>query len=89
VKSSVTSQFRKLLDRLPAAVREQAARAYALWRSDPHQPSLQFKRVSLRQPIAPVRVGIGYGALGLREGDHIYWFWAGPHAEYDELLKHL
>jgi hypothetical protein len=89
MKSSVTKGFRKRLDRLPKEVQEQAARAYALWRSDPYHPGLQFKRVSRRQPFYSVRVGIGYRALGLREVDHVFWFWIGSHAEYDELLKRL
>ena len=89
MKSSVTKEFRRGLDRLPAVVQEQAARAYALWGSNPYHPSLQFKRVSQRQPIYSVRVGIDYRALGLREADQIYWFWIGSHAEYDELLKRL
>jgi hypothetical protein len=87
--SSVTQEFRQRLARLPAAIQEQAARAYALWRSDPYHNSLQFKRVSQRQPIYSVRVGLGYRALGLREDEHLYWFWIGPHAEYDELLRRL
>jgi hypothetical protein len=70
-------------------VQEQAARAYALWRSNPYHNSLQFRRVSQRSPINSVRRGIGYRALGVREGDYIYWFWIGSHAEYDELLKRL
>jgi len=24
-----------------------------------------------------------------RDGDTVIWFWIGPHAEYDELLKRL
>ena len=87
--SSVTQEFRQRLARLPAAVQEQAARAYARWRSDPYHHSLQFKRVSQRQPIYSVRVGLSYRALGLREGEHVYWFWIGSHAEYDELLRRL
>jgi hypothetical protein len=87
--SSVTEEFRQRLARLPAAVQEQAARAYALWRLDPYHNSLQFKRVSQRQPIYSVRVGLGYRALGLRQDEHLYWFWIGPHAEYDELLRRL
>ena len=87
--SSVTEEFRQRLARLPAAVQEQAARAYALWRLDPYHNSLQFKRVSQRRPIYSVRVGLGYRALGLREDEHLYWFWIGPHAEYDELLRRL
>jgi hypothetical protein len=77
------------LTRLPAVVQEQAARAYALWRLDHRHPSLQFKRVSPQRPVFSVRVGIGYRALGLQERDHIYWFWIGSHAEYDELLTRL
>lgn len=87
--SSVTKAFRELLQQLPTATQEQAVRAYALWHTEPYHNSLQFKRVSQRQPIYSVRVGLGYRALGLREDEHVYWFWIGPHAEYDELLKRL
>jgi len=69
VTSSVTKAFRDLLHRLPTATQEQAARAYALWCMAPYHNSLQFKRVSQRQPIYAVLVGLGYRALGLREGD--------------------
>jgi hypothetical protein len=69
VTSSVTQAFRRRLHRLPVAVQEQAAGAYALWRAEPYHKSRQFKRVSQRQPIYSVRVGIGYRALGLREAD--------------------
>jgi len=89
MKSSVTKEFRKRLNALPSEVQEQATRAYALWRSNPYHPSLQFKRVSQRQPIYSVRIGLGYRALGLLEGNRIYWFWIGSHAEYDALLKRL
>jgi hypothetical protein len=89
MKSSVTNAFRKKLDQLPPSVQEQAAKAYALWSSDPYHNSLQFKRVSQRQPIYSVRVGLNYRSLGLLENDRIYWFWIGAHTEYDELLKRL
>ncbi|HAX76216.1 MAG TPA: hypothetical protein DCY88_10350 [Cyanobacteria bacterium UBA11372] len=90
MKSSVTKGFRKQLNQLPASVQEQAAKAYALWREDPYHSSLQFKRVSQRQPIYSVRVSISYRVLGLIElENHIYWFWIGTHDEYDQLLKRL
>jgi mRNA-degrading endonuclease RelE of RelBE toxin-antitoxin system len=89
VRSRVTKQFRKLLEKLPPAVQDQADKAYALWQTDPYHPSLQFKRVSQRQAIYSVRVGIGYRAMGLLETNQIYWFWIGSHAEYDQLLKRL
>ena len=87
--SSVTREFRRRLEQLPASVQDQAARAYTLWRASPYHPSLQFKRVSQRQPIYSVRVGLGYRTVGLREADHLYWFWIGSHADYDKLLNEL
>lgn len=89
MKSSVTKAFRKQLSQLPKSVQEQATKAYALWRSDPYHNSLQFKQVSQRQPIYSARIGLNYRVLGLLEEDHIYWFWIGTHAEYDELLGRL
>jgi hypothetical protein len=63
MKSSVTKAFRQKLDELPASVQEQAAKAYSVWRSDPYHNSLQFKRVSPRQPIYSVRVSLDYRSL--------------------------
>ena len=89
MKSSTTKDFRKRLNQLPISVQEQANKAYALWKTDLYHPSLQFKRVSQRQPIYSARISLIYRALGLLEKEHIYWFWIGTHAEYDELLKRL
>ena len=87
--SSITREFRRRLNQLSSQAQRQAAQAYELWRSDPYHSSLQFKQVSPRQPIFAVRIGMGHRALGLREGEHIFWFWIGSHADYDQLLKRL
>lgn len=71
------------------SIQDQAARAYDLWRANPYHPSLQFKHVGRRQPVYSVRIGIGYRALGLEDDGHLYWFWIGPHTEYDDLLRRL
>lgn len=89
MKSSTTQDFRRRLSQLPIVVREQADKAYALWKSEPYHRSLQFKRVSQRQPIYSVRISLSYRALGLLEENHIYWFWIGTHSKYDDLLKRL
>ncbi|MEM9509056.1 MAG: hypothetical protein AAGA16_15465 [Cyanobacteria bacterium P01_E01_bin.35] len=89
MKSSVTKSFRKGFTKLPTSVRKQAIKAYKLWQKDSSHPSLQFKRVSQRQPIYSVRVSLNYRTLGLLESDCIYWFWIGTHDEYDELLKRI
>jgi hypothetical protein len=36
-----------------------------------------------------VRVGIGWRALGFREGEAIVWFWIGSHNVYDKLIEQL
>jgi hypothetical protein len=54
-------------------VQEQAVKAYKLWREDSYHNSLQFKRVSQRQPIYSGRISTNYRALGLMESDRIYW----------------
>ena len=89
MKSSATKTFRKRLSDLPTSVQDQAAKAYALWKEDPYHPSLQFKRVSQRQPIYSARISLNYRVLGLLEANHVYWYWIGTHDEYDELLKRM
>ena len=89
MKSSVTKDFRKRLSNLPNTVQAKADKAYALWKTDPYHRSVQFKQVSQRQPIYSVRIDLSYRALGLIEEGQIYWFWIGPHSEYDALLKRL
>ena len=65
------------IDRIPSGVRIHTT------------PASNSKQVSRREQIYSVRVGIGYRALGLREGDHVYWFWIGSHSQYDDFLKRL
>jgi hypothetical protein len=88
MKSYLTKTFRKAFDQLHPDVQQQADKAYQLWQQDPYHNSLQFKRVNQKPPIYSVRVNLSYRALGLMDkNNQIYWFWIGPHGEYDELLK--
>jgi hypothetical protein len=34
-----------------------------------------------------VRIGLSYRALGYIENQEIVWYWIGPPAEYDRILK--
>jgi hypothetical protein len=56
---------------------------------NPHHPGLHFERIHGREDLYSVRVGLGWRALGLVEGDSIYWYWIGSHAEYDKPLKRI
>ena len=86
MNSQLTEDFLACYARLPAQVRAQARRAYRLWRANSSHPGIQFKQVHASQPIFSARVGIGWRAVGLREGDAVSWFWIGSHAEYDALI---
>lgn len=87
--SRTTRRFREALAALPEHVRAQARLAYHTFARDPGHPGLRFKRVHAAEPIYSARVGLGYRALGVLEGDVIIWFWIGSHAEYDKLLERL
>ncbi len=89
MNSYLTEDFLACFRRLPQNVKEKARKNYRLWCQNRNHPSLQFKRVHPIEPIYSIRVGIGWRALGLREGEAIYWFWIGSHAEYDRLLNEL
>ena len=86
MKSQLTEDFVACFRRLPEEIKKLARKNYRLWRENPQHPSLQFKRVNKREPIYSIRVGIGFRAVGLWEGDTISWFWIGTHAEYDRLI---
>jgi hypothetical protein len=36
-----------------------------------------------------VRIGLGWRALGLLQGDAMIWFWIGPHSEYDRRVERM
>lgn len=84
--SRITEDFLSCFARLPDEVQAQARKSYRLWKQNPAHPGLHFKRVSRRDPLYSVRVGLGWRVLGLLEGDTVTWFWIGSHAEYDKLI---
>lgn len=87
--SKTTLRFREAYGRLPEHVRRRAREAYRRFKSDPSHPSLRFKKIHAAEPIYAARVGLGYRALAILDGDAAVWFWIGTHAEYDQLLRTL
>jgi hypothetical protein len=87
MKSRATRQFWKHFERLPTDIQRKAYKAYRLWRRNPSAKGLYFKRVSgVAEPLYSVRIGMRYRALGLLDGDTLYWYWIGDHDEYDRAL---
>jgi hypothetical protein len=87
--SHVLPSFRKCFDRLPETIQRQTIAAFNLWRTHPEHPSMCFKKVDAVKDIFSVRITANYRALGRLRNGAMYWFWVGPHAEYDGLLKRL
>ncbi|MCA9886780.1 MAG: hypothetical protein KC546_00350 [Anaerolineae bacterium] len=89
MKSQINDDFLKAYRRLPTEIREQARKAYRLFRENPYHPSLNFKSIHPTQPIYSARISRGYRTIGIRTGDLIIWFWIGSHADYDKLISSL
>lgn len=86
MKSQVTQDFMSCFARLPARIQEQARAAYRVWQKNTSHPGLQFKHIQGFEDLYSVRVGRGWRALGMIDGDTITWFWIGSHADYDKLI---
>lgn len=69
---------------LPAQIREQADKSFALLKENPQHPSLRLKKVGR---FLSARVGLHYRALAVEAGDGVLWFWIGTHADYDKLVR--
>lgn len=64
MESHIDADFRKAYRKLPKEARDQARKAYGLFKQDPYHPSLQFKRVHSKEPVYSVRSSLNYRALG-------------------------
>ena len=73
--------YRRLQERVQAL----ADKNFDLLKSTPRHPSLQLKKIG--GDIYSVRVGLDHRALAFDLGDHLVWFWIGPHDEYDRLIS--
>ena len=89
LNSHATEAFWKAYRSLPVGVQERARDAYRLWRTNPGHPGLHFKPIHSGKQVYSVRVGLGYRALGVRDGETMVWFWIGSHADYDRLIGRL
>ena len=84
MKHRASKRFWATYDKLPASVQKLADTNFQLLKRNPHHPSLQFKRV---KEYWSVRVGLHYRALAVEYDGDIVWYWIGPHAQYDRLIR--
>jgi hypothetical protein len=79
-----TPEFWELYHALPVEVRALANKNFALLRAEPDHPSLRLKKVG---PFWSARVGLHYRVLARERPEGLVWFWIGPHAAYDALIR--
>jgi hypothetical protein len=76
--------FWRAIERLPEEIQQLARENFDLLKSDPHHPSLHFKRVG---KYWSARVGSSHRALGVDSPVGMVWFWIGSHEEYERLIR--
>lgn len=84
-----TSNFWQQYHALPWEIRARADKQFALLKTDPQHPSLQFKKVGERHglEIWSARVTLSYRALAIQRDDGYLWFWIGDHKAYEALIS--
>ena len=87
MNSQITRSFINNFNNLPSRIKIAARKNYKIWKENPQHPSLNFKQIKFASNIHSVRIGIGWRALGVMNGENMIWFWIGSHSDYDKLLK--
>jgi hypothetical protein len=83
-----SAEFWQEYQNLLPPIRERADKQFALLKTNPQHPSLQFKKIGLRNghEIWSARVTLSYRALAIKQPDGYLWFWIGDHKTYDALI---
>ena len=84
MKSAANPRFWKAYGELPPEIQRLARKNYRLWKMNPKHHSLRFKKVG---EVWSARVTDDFRALAQLRGETFYWFWIGPHAEYERIIR--
>ena len=87
--SRTTEKFREAFQKLPPQIQRKAKQNYKIFKKDPYHPVLHFAQVHPTEPIYSIRIGLGWRAVGIKQGNNLIWFWIGSHSEYDNLLSKM
>jgi hypothetical protein len=89
MESRATEKFWNAFHRLPKEIQKKANISFETFQKDPQHKSLRFKKIHTEKEIYSVRIGSGYRAIGIKEGNVLIWFWIGSHAAYDKLIGRM
>jgi hypothetical protein len=83
-RSHALPEFWEHYNALPVGIQEQANKQFSLFEANAYHPTLRLKAIG---PYWVVRVSRGYRALARRRSNDFFWFWIGPHDQYERILK--
>jgi hypothetical protein len=74
---------------LSQEVRARADKQFAVLKTNPQHPSLQFKKIGERhgQEVWSARVTLNYRALAIKREYGYLWFWIGDQNGYEALIS--
>jgi len=74
-------------DDLPQDIKKLAEANYRLFKDNPKDPALRFKRIHPSRPVCSFRVGMRHRTVGVETGDgKMVWFWIGSVGDYEKLI---
>jgi hypothetical protein len=79
-----TPQFWQLYSTQPREIQQLADKNFELLKADASHSSLRLKKVGKHWSA---RVGAHYRVLATERAEGLVWFWIGPHAVYDALIR--
>lgn len=89
MKNVKSDEFRARFKKLPQAIQRQSTEAFHRFKENPYHPGLRFHRLRTKDPWWSASIGMHYRAVGLWEGDTIFWDFIGTHEDYNDYIKSL
>lgn len=86
MKSETLPSFWEKYYKLNKETKNQARKAFFLWRENPFHPSLHFKCINGEENIWSARVSKSHRAIGIMDDDRLIWFWIGNHDDYENFF---
>jgi len=75
-------------DDLPNEVRKLAEKNYQLWKDNPKNPGLRFKKIHETLPVCSFRVGMKHRTVGVETDDgKVVWFWVGSFDTFKAMIS--
>lgn len=88
MRSIVSPSFRKMLEKLPAHIQEEARSCFQKWKDNPS--SVGWKRLAgTHADVWSSQIGLRYRAIGVvsKEHDAVVWMFVGSHEDYNNYIN--